>query len=139
MHKFKTNCSRDKLKEIREFVSEVVADVGMCEKDANRIILAVDEVCANLIIHSNNCKDTEHLELFIEDNGEDKIIFEIIDKGDGFDYSMYKEPNLEDIIKDRKKGGVGIMLVRNIMDEVEFTIEKNRNICRMMKIFERKT
>lgn len=134
-HQFKTSCAKEKLREIRTFVSEVLTDMGMSEIDAHKVILAVDEVCANLIIHSNNCNATEKLELFVEDLGDHKVTFEIIDHGRGFLYENYKEPNLEEIIKKRKKGGLGIMLVRNIMDEVEFKIEKNRNICRMMKKF----
>lgn len=134
-HQFKTSCAKEKLREIRTFVSEVLTDMGMSENDAHKVILAVDEVCANLIIHSNSCDATEKLELFVEDLGDHKVTFEIIDHGKGFVYENYQEPNLEEIIKKRKKGGLGIMLVRNIMDEVEFKIEKNRNICRMMKKF----
>ncbi|MGL1889179.1 MAG: ATP-binding protein [Reichenbachiella sp.] len=137
MHKFTTCCSRNKLKEIRDFVSDVLDDIGLDEKEAHKVILAVDEVCANLIIHSNKCNEREHLEVYVEDSGESTVIFEIIDTGEGFDYSSYEEPNLEEIIKTQKKGGIGIMLVRNIMDEVEFSIEKNRNICRMMKKFKK--
>ncbi|SMD35024.1 serine/threonine-protein kinase RsbW [Reichenbachiella faecimaris] len=135
MHQFKTNCKRERLKEIRHFVAEVLTDIGLSEIDAHKVILAVDEVCANLIIHSNKCNPSECLELFIEDHGKDGVLFEIIDYGIGFNYNNYKEPNLEEIIRKRKKGGLGIMLVKNIMDTVEFKNEENKNICRMIKKF----
>lgn len=137
MHQFKTNCKRERLKEIRHFVAEVLTDIGLSEIDAHKVILAVDEVCANLIIHSNKCNPSECLELFIEDHGKDGVLFEIIDYGIGFNYNNYKEPNLEEIIRKRKKGGLGIMLVKNIMDTVEFKNEENKNICRMIKKFTR--
>lgn len=135
MHQFKTNCKRERLKEIRHFVAEVLTDIGLSEIDAHKVILAVDEVCANLIIHSNKCNPSECLELFIEDHGKEGVLFEIIDYGIGFNYNNYKEPNLEEIIRKRKKGGLGIMLVKNIMDTVEFKNEENKNICRMIKKF----
>ncbi|UXX80467.1 ATP-binding protein [Reichenbachiella carrageenanivorans] len=135
MHQFKTNCKRERLKEIRHFVAEVLTDIGLSEIDAHKVILAVDEVCANLIIHSNKCNPSECLEVFIEDHGLDGVLFEIIDYGVGFNYNNYKEPNLEEIIRKRKKGGLGIMLVKNIMDTVEFKNEENKNICRMIKKF----
>lgn len=135
MHQFKTNCKREKLKEIRHFVADTLTDIGLPEGDAHKIILAVDEVCANLIIHSNKCNPSECIELFIEDHGSNGVFFEIIDYGEGFNYNNYKEPNLEEIIRKRKKGGLGIMLVKNIMDTVEFKIEENKNICRMIKKF----
>ncbi|MBU2915549.1 ATP-binding protein [Reichenbachiella agariperforans] len=135
MHQFKTSCAKEKLKEIRAFVADTLGNMGVSENECHKIILAVDEVCANLIIHSNQCDASEKLELFVEDHGDHCVIFEIIDHGKGFVYDSYKEPDLEEIIRSRKKGGLGIMLVRNIMDKVEFKIEKNRNICRMMKKF----
>ena len=133
MHKFKTSCRREKLKEIRLFVSEVLLDIGFSESEANKVILAVDEVCANLIIHSNNCDPSEHIEIYVEDSKEGVVNFEIVDYGIGFNYNNYKEPNLEEIVRRRKKGGLGIMLVKKIMDSVEFSQEKNKNVCRLMK------
>ncbi len=135
MHRFKTNCKQERLKEIRHFVAKVLAGMGLPEIDAHKVMLAADEVCANLIIHSNKSNPSESLELSIEDHGKDSVLFEIIDYGIGFNYNNYKEPDLEDIIRKRKKGGLGIMLVKNIMDTVEFKNEENKNICRMVKKF----
>lgn len=133
MHRLKTPCQREKLKEIRKFISDALNQIGFSEKEAMQVILAVDEVCANLIIHSNKCDPSESLEIYIEDDVAGKVIFEIIDHGIGFNYNTYKEPNLEEIIGKRRKGGLGIMLVKNIMDSVEFSHEKGKNICRLTK------
>ncbi|MEQ9285316.1 MAG: ATP-binding protein [Cyclobacteriaceae bacterium] len=135
MHQFKTSCKREKLREIREFISEVLKDIGFSENEAHKVILAVDEVCANLIIHSNKCNPTECLEIYVEDNKQGVVTFDIVDYGIGFNYNNYKEPNLEEIVRKRKKGGLGIMLVKNIMDSVEFSQENNKNVCRLMKKF----
>lgn len=137
MHRLKTPCQREKLKEIRRFIAEALDSIGFSEKEAMQVILAVDEVCANLIIHSNKCDPSESLEIYIEDGREGEVMFEIIDRGDGFNYKSYKEPNLEEIVRKRRKGGLGIMLVKNIMDSVEFSQEKNRNICRLVKKYHR--
>ncbi|MDP4679593.1 MAG: ATP-binding protein [Cyclobacteriaceae bacterium] len=136
MHKFKTPCQREKLKEIREFISDVLTDIGFSEIEVHKVVLAVDEVCANLIIHSNKCNPAENLEIYIEDNKEGTVTFDIVDYGIGFNYNNYKEPNLEEIVRKRRKGGLGIMLVKKIMDSVEFSQEKNKNICRLMKKFD---
>ncbi|MEQ6118903.1 ATP-binding protein [Reichenbachiella sp. MALMAid0571] len=136
MHKFKTSCKREKLREIREFISNALKEIGFSENEAHKVILAVDEVCANLIIHSNKCNPTENLEIYVEDNKQGVVTFDIVDYGIGFNYSNYKEPNLEEIVRKRKKGGLGIMLVKSIMDSVEFSQEKNKNVCRLMKKFQ---
>ena len=41
------------------------------------------------------------------------IQFEIIDEGPAFDIVSYQEPALEELIKNKNKGGIGIMLVKN--------------------------
>lgn len=137
MHQFTCSCQREKLKEIRQFVSDVLADIGLSEIDAHKVTLAVDEVCSNLIIHSNKCNPLEKLEIYVEDAGNGKVLFEIVDYGVGFNYNNYKEPNLEEVIRKRKKGGLGIMLVKKIMDAVQFSNEGNKNVCRLMKKFEK--
>ena len=62
------------------------------------------------------------------------LIFEIINKSaKSFDINSYPEPEIEEIIKSRKKGGVGLMLVKRIMDKIEVENSKGRNICRLYK------
>lgn len=139
MHRFKTPCQRERLKEIRDFIAETLDSIGFSETEAHKVVLAVDEVCANLIIHSNNCNPSESLEIYIKDEKKGEVIFEIIDHGIGFNYKNYKEPNLEEIIQKRGKGGLGIMLVKKIMDSIEFSQEKDKNVCRLIKKFNRDT
>ncbi|MCZ6899981.1 MAG: ATP-binding protein, partial [Bacteroidetes bacterium] len=54
-YRYNCQCSKEKLKKIREFVSEVLHKYNLTEVKINELVLAVDEVCANLIIHSHNC------------------------------------------------------------------------------------
>ena len=133
MHKFKTSCSKDKLKEIRRFVEATLKKVGMADTESNKIVLAIDEVCANMIIHSNHCNPSECVEICIQEKNKGTLTFDISDSGEGFDYSKYKQPNLDEIIEQRKKGGLGIMLVKKIMDSIEFSQVDNKNVCRLVK------
>ena len=131
--KYKVPCRKDKLCEIRTFVSEVLAKYNISEVEVNKLVLAVDEVCANLMIHSHKCDPKEQLELFILINKDNSIVFEITDKGIGFNLTEYKEPSLQDVIRKKKKGGIGLMLVRRIMDDIQFESKRNQNTCRMFK------
>ena len=136
-HQFKISCDREKLRDIRQFMAEVLADIGLPVNESNKVILAVDEVCANMIIHSNKDNPKENLEVYVQDEG-DKIKFEIVDHGEAFDYTHYKEPAMDDIVRTKRKGGLGIMLVKKIMDQVEFKCEKSRNVCCMTKNLDKK-
>lgn len=129
---YKIPCSPNRLKEVRNFVNEVLHEYEFSEVDINRMVLAVDEVCSNLIIHSNNCNPKELLELRINVE-EEGITFEIKDQGQAFKPDAYKEPTLREVIRKKKKGGIGLMLVKRIMDEIEFRTESSHNVCRLYK------
>ncbi len=101
--------------------------------ESHKLVLAIDEVCANLIIHSNNCDPRARLELLVDFKKGDRISFVIRDRGVSFDLSRYREPSMDEIIASKRKGGLGLMLVKRIMDEIEFTTENNYNICRLIK------
>jgi len=130
--KLTISCKKDNLPKIREFVGGVLSESHMGEVEAHKIVLAVDEVCANLIIHANKCDPSHHLEMAIKVDTK-KIVFTIKDKGLAFDFTKYKEPSMDEIVSTRRKGGLGLMLVRRIMDKIEFTTEKNYNICTLIK------
>ena len=132
-YKLKISCSKNHLKEIRAFVSEILHQHNFPDEDSAKVILAVDEICANMIIHSNHCNPAETLQLRVQYLKQEKIIFEIKDKGEGFDMKGYQEPSLEELIQTRRKGGIGLMLVKKIMDKIEFTHAKGENICRLEK------
>jgi serine/threonine-protein kinase RsbW len=113
-------------------VTEKLQELSIPELEINMMVLAVDEICANLIIHSNNSNQDQHLELTIKDESQG-IIFEIMDKGAPFDVSAYEIPEIDDLVKTKRKGGLGLMLVKRIMDQIEFRKEKDFNVLRMFK------
>ena len=127
-HNISISCSKQNLAKIRQFVQQTLDMYQVPDVESHKLVLAVDEVCANLIIHANNCNPGEKLELIINIDPDENIVFEIKDQGIGFDISKYKEPQIEDIVMSKRKGGLGLMLVKRIMDQVEFTHEKNHNI-----------
>ncbi|HXA01755.1 MAG TPA: ATP-binding protein [Cytophagaceae bacterium] len=128
----KVSCSTKNLKEIRDFVSDTLVEYSVPEMEINMMVLAIDEVCANLIIHSNHCNENQHIELKIKDESQG-VSFEISDEGEPFDQSTYREPDIHNLIKEKKKGGIGLMLVKKIMDSIEFTKENDHTICRLFK------
>jgi serine/threonine-protein kinase RsbW len=132
-YKFEAKCSKDQLSMIRKFVYEVLGNYYLTDLEINAMALAVEEVCANLMIHSHNCNPKEKIELSIDVQKDKGFTFKIMDKGIGFDFKNYKEPSLQEIIKQKKKGGLGLMLVKRIMDSVEFKQGNNQNIYMLFK------
>jgi serine/threonine-protein kinase RsbW len=131
-NKIRVSCDRKNLKAIRAFVTDTLSPVPLSEITLNQIILAVDEICANLIIHSNQEDSRKKLCLTIR-TFQNEIIFELEDNGTPFEQSDYIEPDIQANIKNGKKGGVGVALVNRIMDKVEYSVKGNTNVCRMHK------
>lgn len=128
----KVNCTKKNLKLIRDFITEYLNAYALSDILLNQIVLAVDEICANLIIHANQEDPSKFITLQIE-KVRNSVQFEISDNGVAFNQNKYQEPNIEEHIRIGKKGGVGIALVNRIMDSVEFKTVKGQNICYLSK------
>ena len=119
--------STENLALIRDFVSAVGARAGFDEGEVSRITLAVDEACANVIEHAYSQEVTHEVTIraVVDD---DALRFEIIDTGRGFDPTMIEPLAVEELIRQRRSGGLGLRLIRTIMDDVQYQIvpgEKN--------------
>ncbi|NJL12191.1 MAG: ATP-binding protein [Microscillaceae bacterium] len=133
IHYYKASCSRDNLKLIRKFVEAVLFEMPLGDIETNQLILAVDEVCANQIIHTYKCNPTKSIEIVIRDEAPN-LVFEIInDEGSQFDLTGYQDPSLQNIVKERRKGGIGLMLVHKIMDKVEVDQQETKCTWRLVK------
>ncbi|MDN3668592.1 ATP-binding protein [Echinicola jeungdonensis] len=131
-HELTLYCEKNKLSELRTFLDRVLNASQLSDINKNQLILAVEEVCANLIIHSHDCNPRDFIKLKVNQLDQ-SIIFEIMDSGEAFNMTEYNEPDLKEVIKKRRKGGLGIKLVRKIMDTIEFESSENQNICRLIK------
>lgn len=131
-NKIQIYCDRENLVEVRQFVVKNLMQTPLTDIEVNALVLAVDEVCANVIIHSADCDDQKSLTVFVEVKSND-IIFEIIDKGIGYDLRKHEMPEVNEIIKSKRKGGVGLMLVQKIMDKIDFIPSNKGNIIRLIK------
>ncbi|MBL3654853.1 ATP-binding protein [Fulvivirga sp. 2943] len=130
---YKVPCQKEMLREIRSFVKDVLDKHGLSEEDISTLVLAIDEVCANLIIHTHKCNASDSIELEIKFKKNKEVIFSIIDKAEMFNINQYEEPTLDEIIKRRRKGGVGLILVKRIMDDIQITTDQKKHICRLSK------
>jgi serine/threonine-protein kinase RsbW len=129
----------DNLQIIREFVVKIADKAGFNQETQEQIVLAVDEACTNVIKHAYkyNAKKTIEIVLYI-DLEKMKII--ISDKGTGFDISKVKEPDLKKYIKESRHNGLGIYLMRTLMDEVNYIFKPGtKNQVEMIKYLEKPT
>jgi serine/threonine-protein kinase RsbW len=132
-YQYNISCSLENLKGMRDFVRKSLRTHVASDVELNEIILALDEMCSNLMIHAHQCNPDHHLEMRIDVPQQGKVVFEIMDDGEMFDINRFHEPELGNLIHEKRKGGLGIRLVKSIMDEVQYTTRGGRNVCRLSK------
>ena len=132
--KLKLSYCTSALVELRSFLQRSLEAYGFSEVDRHQVTLAVEEVCTNLIIHSHASNPKEVIYLEVKELGK-KLAIEITDKGDAFNLLEYEVPDLKKVIEEKRKGGIGILLVKKIMDEIEFESKNGKNTCRLIKKF----
>ncbi len=133
-YQYNIGCSLSNLKGIREFIRNSLKDSGISEMDMAAIILALDEMCSNLMIHAHHCNPDHLLELHIDVPEKGRLVFEIVDDGNVFNINQFHSDNINDLVHDKRKGGLGIRLVKSIMDNIEYFTRDNKNVCRLTKL-----
>jgi len=119
------------LSEVRDFIAGICDRAGFSKSETNNTKLAVDEACTNIIKHA------------YRDNGGDiridvqaepgKIEINIFDRGEPFDWSKVKEPDLDLYVEIGKKGGLGIYLMNRLMDSLSYSAAPGGNRLYMSK------
>lgn len=121
------------LEEIREFVGEIARAGGFGSKDVYNIQLAADEAASNIIEHAYQGVKNDVLEIScgVKDG---TITIIMVDHGESFDPSAIPLPDLKADLSERKIGGLGIFLMRKLMDEVHFESRRDKgNVLTMIK------
>ena len=123
----------DKLDDIRAFASQAARDAGMDDSETYAIELAVDEACTNIIEHAYQGEDHGDIECTCDCN-DTCLTVVIRDHGKPFDPSTVTTPDLDADIDDRPVGGLGIYLMKQLMDEVHFEpMGESGNILTLIK------
>lgn len=131
--KLKIACSKANLSSIRKFISSALEEINLDAKVKGALILAIDEACANAIIHGNNNNENNTLEVECS-VVLNQLIITISDIG-GTDFSrlQFIEKHIEELVKEKSKGGMGLKLMHTIMDKVEYLKDSGVYKCRMSK------
>ena len=100
------------------------------KEKSGEISMALIEACINAFEHSES-KSEIYIHFLIDD---DNLIIKVIDKGKGFDASQVAIPKIESKINsDERKRGWGLMLIKELMDSVDFESDHTGTTLTMVK------
>lgn len=118
---------------IRDFVEDSARRSVLAEGDLQKLKLAVDEACANVIEHSYNNDNTREITVHVWFD-DSQIGVDVIDSGTAFDPASHNPIKLEDLVG--HTGGMGIRIMRLATDELVADNDENgHNRLRLIKRF----
>ncbi len=104
---------------VRDFISRLVQESRLVKEDENKVILAVDEAVSNIIEHGYESSTEGTIEIEVEANeAQYKVV--IRDSGRVFNPEALPEVDMGEHVQKGCKKGLGIFLMRQIMDEVRY-------------------
>ena len=124
------------LKDVRQFIVDRGRKAKFSEEVIEAMQTAVDEACANIIEHAyRDCSDEiVNIEVIVKPD-----CFEVClrDQGTPFNRSAYRAPDVVKLTKSGASGGLGVRIILDLMDQVEYSNEGQTNIIRLKKFCQR--
>jgi sigma-B regulation protein RsbU (phosphoserine phosphatase) len=118
-----TNPTMESIPEVASFVEEQLDKFEVPMKYATKLMVAVDEIYSNIVRYSGATeaqvcvkKEPDAIQLIFSDNGKP------------YNPLIAEEPDVTASAEDRAIGGLGIFMVRKMMDDANYTHKDNQNI-----------
>jgi len=127
------SCSLNNLEQICDFVTNCANKAGLNEAEVYAVQLAVDEASTNIIEHGYGEECPSRIDVTCEpvENGIKVVIY---DDAAPFDPTSIPEPEINVSLEEVKPRGLGIYLMRKMMDEVCYESDPNKgNTLTMIK------
>ena len=114
-----------------ELVSRCAEEHGLSSGRITEIGVATEEAIVNICryAYEDETGDVQVACMLDEDN---RFIIEIVDTGVPFSVLSLDRPDLSGDISERKIGGLGVFVIRELMDDVQYRRENGKNILRLI-------
>ena len=113
------------------------ADHGLSDDDMMAINLVLDEVITNIIDYGYDDQADHEIRITMAVEG-DRLTIEVEDDARDFDPLKAPPPDLDLPLEERPVGGLGIHIMRSMMDAVEYQRRNDHNVLTMRKTIGRK-
>ena len=131
------SCSLNNLETICDYVTNYAKQAGLNEAETYAVQLAVDEASTNIIEHGYGQECPERIDITCEIL-EDGLKIVIFDDAEPFNPETVPEPEINVSLEELKPRGLGIYLIRQMMDEVRYEPTQDRgNTLTMIKLHAR--
>ena len=120
------------LSRVAEGVDEYCAGLGLSPGSAFKLNVAIEELLTNTISYGYDDSERHEIAIDITREGE-TLVTELSDDARPFDPLNAPPPDLDSAIEDRRIGGLGVHLVKTLMDDVAYAYRDGRNHITLRK------
>lgn len=125
----------DELYSMLEYIDHVARQAQFGELDLGKIQVACEEVLVNVIDHAYKGKSGV-IEIECIECDPKGIKIRIVDQGVSFNPLQYKEVDVAAPLEEREIGGLGLLIARHFMDDIDYERKAKNNILTMKKFLE---
>jgi anti-sigma regulatory factor (Ser/Thr protein kinase) len=118
------------LRKFTELVSRCAEEQGFNSERITEIGVATEEALVNICNYAYQ-GETGDVQVTCMLDDENRFIIEIEDAGIPFDVLSIGEPDLIDDIDERKIGGLGVFIIKELVEDVQYRREDNKNILKL--------
>ncbi len=123
----------ERLDEVNDFVENQLASRNCADKTLFQLRLAIEEIFVNIASYAYHPKDGE-AEVCCEVLEDPlRVVIQFLDSGMPFDPLAKEDADTSPEALMRREGGLGILLVKNTMDDVQYSNENGKNILTILK------
>ncbi len=122
----------ESLSVFRGFISDCCAKFQIPNGTVYELKLAVDEACTNIIEHGYKGMDPGSIILSFRIES-DRILVQITDFGHVFEPADAPKPDVEAALEDRQLGGMGLFLIYQTMDNIDYQSSEEGNTLTFTK------
>ena len=121
----------DYLGQMRDAITQFGRKFGVSERVINAFKLAIDEAGTNIIRHAYRDWPGEiTVRMIIR---QKTVTVSLIDQGHAFDLRNVQDPDLKRYVEIGKKGGLGILIIRRVIDTIDYRKTEEGNELRLTK------
>lgn len=110
------------------FVSDCAEARGFPGKRVQEIQLATEEALVNIFNYAYPKGRVGDVRILCRNEADDTLVVEFRDTGIPFEFENLGTPDVEASVAGREIGGLGIFLIRQMVDEVDYRREEGENI-----------
>jgi sigma-B regulation protein RsbU (phosphoserine phosphatase) len=130
--KLTLNCDIKRIPELNDFIGSIAQKLGLNSMMTSQVQLAVEEAVVNVMNYAYPDGKQGFVTVKAMSDGHELRLV-VIDSGVAFDPTNKEKPDVSLSVEERPIGGLGIFLVRELMDSINYERTDGRNILTMMK------